>query len=167
MTPRSGAGAKPKTGVFGAQSGRSPRGLTPRSRRRPATAATAWPLQAQFGIVLPRPSGVCLHGRLSSNVRHQRRPSHSLRQQAAAGVPCRPWREQARSGSLRLERTRATKRGLRYCLKPTSCRLVQSKSRRQQSVAKTGNVWHTETLPLFRERGHRAQRPTQPTQPCS
>ena len=44
-------------------------GLTPRSRRRPATAATVWPLQAQFGIVLPRPAGVCLRGRLSSNVR--------------------------------------------------------------------------------------------------
>jgi hypothetical protein len=43
--------------------------LTGRSRRRPATAATAWPLQAKFAIVFPRPVGVCLHGRLSSNVR--------------------------------------------------------------------------------------------------
>jgi hypothetical protein len=45
------------------------RGLTPRSRRRPATAATVWPFQAIVGIVLARPAGVCLHGRLSSNVR--------------------------------------------------------------------------------------------------
>ena len=30
---------------------------------RPATAATAWPLQAMVEIVLPRPVGVCLHGR--------------------------------------------------------------------------------------------------------
>ena len=45
------------------------RRLTPRSRRRPATAATVWPLQAKLGIVLPRTAGACLHGRLSSNVR--------------------------------------------------------------------------------------------------
>ena len=48
------------------------RGLTPRSRRGPATAATAWPLQAMFAIVLPRPVGVCLLGPLSSNVRRRK-----------------------------------------------------------------------------------------------
>ena len=41
----------------------------PSLKRRPATAATVWPLQAMVEIVLPRPAGVCLHGRLSSNVR--------------------------------------------------------------------------------------------------
>ncbi len=45
------------------------RGLTSSLKRRPTTAATAWPLQAMSVIVLPRPSGVCLRGRLSSNVR--------------------------------------------------------------------------------------------------
>jgi hypothetical protein len=37
--------------------------------RRPATAATVWPFQAIVEIVLARPTGACLRGRLSSNVR--------------------------------------------------------------------------------------------------
>jgi hypothetical protein len=32
-------------------------------------SSRAWPLQAKVGIVLAWPAGVCLHGRLSSNVR--------------------------------------------------------------------------------------------------
>ena len=53
---------------FGRRSARP----NPSLKRGPATAATAWPLQALFGIVLPRPVGVCLHGPLSSNVRPHR-----------------------------------------------------------------------------------------------
>jgi hypothetical protein len=46
--------------------------LTPRSRRRPATAATVWPLRAAVNIIPSRPAGGFLRGRLSSNVRrHQ------------------------------------------------------------------------------------------------
>jgi hypothetical protein len=44
-------------------------GLTTRSSR-PAPAGAAWPLRATVVIVPPRPVGSCLHGRLSSNVRH-------------------------------------------------------------------------------------------------
>jgi len=62
-------------------------GLTPRSRRRPATAATVWPLQAMVEIVLPRPAGVCLHGRLSSNVRPRRNKLFGARGAASATAP--------------------------------------------------------------------------------
>jgi hypothetical protein len=41
----------------------------PSLKRRPATAATVWRLQAKVGIVLPSPAGAYLRGRLSSNVR--------------------------------------------------------------------------------------------------
>jgi hypothetical protein len=51
----------------------------PSLKRRPATAAAVWRLQAAVNIILPPPAGVCLHGRLSSNVRRHtnQRPSMS------------------------------------------------------------------------------------------
>ena len=42
---------------------RAPVWPNPSFNPRPATAATAWPLQAMVEIVLPRPVGVCLRGR--------------------------------------------------------------------------------------------------------
>jgi hypothetical protein len=50
----------------------------PSLKRRPATAATVWPLQAKADIVLAWPAGICLRGRLSSNVRPQMRTPLAL-----------------------------------------------------------------------------------------
>lgn len=50
-------------------------GLTPRSSR-PATAGAAWPLRAIVVIVLPRPAGAYLRGRLNSNVRPHETGGH-------------------------------------------------------------------------------------------
>jgi len=68
-------------------------GLTTRSSR-PAPAASAWPLRAIVVIVPPRPSAVCLRGRLSSNVRPHlawscKRRGIGLRSKQAGGAPRR------------------------------------------------------------------------------
>ena len=99
---------------------------TPRSRRRPATAATVWWLQAQFGIVLPPPAGVCLRGRLSSNVLQHRTPALlSYRRRASYTAPRRQSSAQ-RSGVRPHSAHRWKQRGpyvvLSGCLKPATQR---------------------------------------------
>ncbi len=66
----------------------------PSLKRRPATAAVTWPLQAPVASCLPRPSAICLRGRLSSNVRPHR--TSALVARSAAKTKASP-RASARS----------------------------------------------------------------------
>ena len=179
---RQGRGAaKTRKPVLQGSSGRTQRGLTPRSTG-PATASAVSPVRGTWCIISYRAYGACLHGPVSSNVR-PRRAAFSvfttlLLAAASSAFSLRKvlqdqFVEASRKGSAfapgaepRLDRTRRQVSSLKSVLQDRAGArpalgarswLEQERHRQLQRLAHSGDAWQRHTKPCARPRSTRPQ----------